>query len=144
MGLSASLFLTGRVKVCLTVFGGLLVVLTETVVFNYQFVGRELAAKNETLLMFSLGGTFLVGTAWTIFAARLGELLARKTALAAAVWVVLSMIGVPLMYALVLLFREVPTSPPDPASVVFLIGLFSLPAAPFALAPLALAWNRHR
>jgi hypothetical protein len=41
-------------------------------------------------------------------------------------------------------FMWLPRTKPELSSIVLAIGLLTLPVAPLATAPLALAWNRHR
>jgi len=84
----------------------------------------------------AIGTGCLLGTAWAFFAARRRYLIASITlCLGLGLWLILCIsVG----------FMWLSRTTPDLSSIMLAMGLLTLPVAPLATAPLALAWNRHR
>ncbi|MDT8303649.1 MAG: hypothetical protein RQ760_19365 [Sedimentisphaerales bacterium] len=84
----------------------------------------------------TIGICCLLGTTWAFFSARRQYLIASRTlCLGLGLWLILCIsIG----------FMWLTRDKPEPSSIVLVMGLLTLPVAPLATAPLALAWNRHR
>lgn len=132
----ATLGLTGRAPVyiaCLASFFFLMVVGNGIASF---FMSPEAMKFWGQCFAVSLGICFLLGTVWAHFSARRLKLVQTPTLIACAItWILLSL--------LVLLDRSVQNSTSWLFSL-FVIGVMSLAVAPFATAPLAINWNRHR
>ena len=82
-----------------------------------------------------VGVTLLLGPAWLYAAARRRHMIHAATLAAAFAWVAVTAVFV----------TQLPMN--DHASLpayLFLTGPFAIAVAPFAAAPLAIAWNRHR
>ena len=136
LGLTLSLALTGRQRFFGGVFlGGLCFLLAFRVseVFEFRFfVDLVKRAGPWVACLGCLGGTVLLFV-W----ARQRDLIGTRLAGIACLWLVLVSI---------LALHEFATSPWEPplADLLYFASMWALPAIPFAAAPLALAWNRHR
>jgi hypothetical protein len=87
-------------------------------------------------LPWTIGTLCLLGTVAAFITARRRDLIdARKLFLGPALWIILCIL-VGLLW--------LPRDKPGLSTIVLVMGLLALPAAPLATAPLALAWNRHR
>ena len=130
-----SVGLTGRSHLFVQLMFALL-----TPFFGLLFLSSLLSRQSNSELAHGLGIScgvvFILGTAWGFRAAHRRSLIGSPMVCAAsAAWLVLS--------ALVGLAGVL--RPGGPISVfVFVIGLAALAVAPFATAPLAVAWNRNR
>ena len=100
-------------------------------------LSRETASRTDRILLAFGGVLILLGTAWAFVAARRRGMVSTSTAWASlCIWATI--------IATVIYNR--PTMPLTqlPSFVLIFGGLTALVVAPFAAAPLALAWNRHR
>ncbi len=104
-----------------------------------SFKVRSAAFETYTAIILGLrvviGGTFVLGTAAVFIAARRRSLISSRTVYVAfAAWLLLCTVAL--------------LDPLHPErgwyNSAFFAGVLALAVAPFAVAPLALAWNRHR
>ncbi|MBN2588863.1 MAG: hypothetical protein JXA96_03295 [Sedimentisphaerales bacterium] len=133
-GLISSLFLTGR-NLPVFIFFSLLFLTPITIMLTNTFGSKVFNDFIVSSLIWFLalggfGGTILA----ILYAIRKFLISSRFVGILIGVYVSFCIIG------LILNFSVVNT----PANAVILCGMLALPFAPFATAPLALYWNRHR
>lgn len=144
LGLTATVFLTGRNALVIAILG---------VVFGGGFLyvlfsGRISYARLAALLpavSWVLAPALVVAFLWAVRAARrrldLGPVAALSTI---AAWLVLVAVVLALLASLEGRGPGALGMPREAWVVALLVGASTLPVLPVALAPLALAWNRHR
>lgn len=137
----ASISLTGRSQlVAKIIFGGLVVAFADLVFSKFVLPPQARSYFGQGMVV-AVGGACLLGTAWAFMAARRRSLIEMSTIyFAAGTWLLLTVLSVS---ALLMLEKTLHPALPWPA-YVFGVGLLALAVAPFATAPLALAWNRSR
>ncbi|MBI3866175.1 MAG: hypothetical protein HY290_30210 [Planctomycetia bacterium] len=136
LSLAASLVLTGRQALLIGfVAGGVPVFLV--MLFLAERANSGSASVLPAVVWQCLTGVAgLAGTAavWAV-ALRRKQVEAETCGLALAGWLALCAVGAGIYFLI---------GPLEPAHLVMMAGMFALPFAAGAAAPLALAWNRHR
>jgi hypothetical protein len=135
-GLIASIGMTGRVKLFLQLFCGLMLTWVASAYFC-RLAFSEQQIQQLTVGLTATGGfIFIVATIWIFIAAVRRSLIEPLTAyVAAAFWIVAGII---------IAVNWTPNSVVAISQWLFVVGLLALAALPIASAPLALAWNRSR
>ncbi|MES2790396.1 MAG: hypothetical protein V4719_12365 [Planctomycetota bacterium] len=131
----ASIVLTGRRWLGAgVIFGGIACIFVFSLFSEYALEVEE-RPRMARLAGEAIGVALVLGAVWALATARRRGLISWSTIyLASSVWIVLS--------AYFVVFKSnVPGNLPP---VLLGIGLLALAVAPFATAPLALAWNRNR
>jgi hypothetical protein len=136
VGLLTSVCLVGRPKLLVKLFCSLIALIAFRPLISKYAFSIQTQVQIEQSMPVVLGVLFLLGTAWVFVAARRRSLIeSRAVGVIAGVWGIAS--------AFVILEGARQSAHPV-ALCVFVIGLLAAAVAPFAAAPLAIAWNRHR
>ena len=144
MGLGASLTFMGRPRL---LWGFLLTIYIVFPIFSllYQFNIMPLGVVSTFLRSapWVLGIAFPLGTIAAFAAAhRRGLVSVRTLWFASGLWLTLcAIVG---FYFLYTDFAWLSKITAKPSFIILGVGMLTLPSAPLATAPLALAWNRHR
>ncbi len=142
VGLGASLTLARRWLMATILYAGLTSFFAYWLLVTYAVARdlrdvRDLRDQLDTGLTWVFGIGCVLATACAFGVARRLRLISTTTlGIALAIWLLLS--GGFIATAIL------PRGPGTPLVIVLFLGLFSLPIAPVATAPIALWWNRHR
>jgi hypothetical protein len=135
VGLLTTVGLTGRGPLMAQIATAVIAVAI-TLPLVYKWLSHDVREWLTALTFVAVGIAIVAATGWILFLAHRQSLIStRGTAIAALVWIVLCLIAVNEC-------RQQPTG--SAAGVAMLMALASLVVVPFAAAPLAVAWNRHR
>jgi hypothetical protein len=129
--------LTGRTKLFLQLVAALAsAFIALTLISNYMLI-YEAKRLLEYVMAATVGLALVLGTAWLYAKALRRRMIHALTMLAAAVaWTA----------AITVVVMQWPTNGDQPLFPAYALaaGLLAIAVAPFAAAPLAIAWNRHR
>jgi hypothetical protein len=136
MGLVSSLILTGRERLLTGLLGAVALAFLAGFPLLKSLLPRQFVLPLLNAAAVAGGGLFLAGS-WAAFlgASRNGYVGSRTIRLAIASWLICSVLAICALHSILGL---------SAASVSLSLGLLSLVFAPFAVAPWAVAWNRHR
>lgn len=135
VALGATLFLARRWLVHTVVMGGPAAAIVGLFVWKYGLPGELQHLASEAIFGALGAACFLAAPVGFLLGHRFGVTNGRALRLGLGVWLfsVVVVAGLSFFLAFTKFF-----------DLVLLVGLLTLPIAPFALAPLAVAWNRHR
>jgi hypothetical protein len=135
LSLAASLVMTGRQRLLVASISGVVPALLAGL-FLAGRTAEGHADLPHSVWQIALGSISVAATAWLFGTAlRDGQISASCGERALVAWLAACAVG-SCIYIL--------AGPLNLSDLVLMAGLLALPLAPFAAAPLALAWNRHR
>jgi len=143
VGLLTSVTLTGRGQLLAQVVSTVLLLSIASMLFS-KLLTWEMQAWLTSAALFAAGSSICGGVLWTMVAAIRQSLISSKVvAISGCVWMLLTIV---VIYEC---WRQPVSNAINPivstvAAAMFFTGVASLVVVPFAAAPLAIKWNRHR